>query len=402
MPRKNNNLYDIYPKYSKEEIDIIVDKLSKEDKEYLKLRFDIEKNTKESYFSLDNNKRKILSILDKIKKRLERNHLHKDIGSNKVLPLYERFNKYSKEEVDAVVNTLTPRSLNLFRLRFAKDGSILESYYSLDDNTKTKISSILSIMNNKIKNGINSLEKRSTYNLYRRLKTYSKEEVDTAIKRTSLKNKKLLRLKFDNNGDVLESYYSLDDYTKHRISVAIGAIKKLLKTKRSIYDTFNKFSKEEVDLMISNLTLEEKRILRLKYDDDMYIRYEYYNLSKEEQNLIELLILKKKNVMKNKGKVKITSTTNILERYNNFPREVVINTLKKLSFEEKELLGLKFNADGNYKKSYRQVNSDTKKKVRRFLNYQLPSLIKSNIKIIKMSKEKDNLNLYIILKEYPK
>ena len=71
MPRKNNNLYNIYPKYSKE------------DKEYLKLSFDIEKNTKESYFSLDsNNKRKILSILDKIKKRLERNHFHKDIGSN--------------------------------------------------------------------------------------------------------------------------------------------------------------------------------------------------------------------------------------------------------------------------------------------------------------------------------
>lgn len=118
-----SNIYEFLYEFDKEKIDCVLSMLSEEERKLIEQRFDrSEAGSLKDRFNREQ-LNKISSIIQKIKRRL--NNLDNLIQKNDTI--YDYFEGYSKEEIDAVLSSLSEKELHLISLKFAHNIDSIES-----------------------------------------------------------------------------------------------------------------------------------------------------------------------------------------------------------------------------------------------------------------------------------
>ena len=126
--RKIKSIYDYFPKYKKEQIDLVLDKLPEEDIKILKIRYG--EDIRGSYSSGEpnsvNDRIFAKTLIPKIKKFLDDNNKLEsytgDLRNSKDFKnIYELLSDYTKEEINIVIEGLQPEYKEVINLRYGEN-----------------------------------------------------------------------------------------------------------------------------------------------------------------------------------------------------------------------------------------------------------------------------------------
>lgn len=392
--------------YPKDKILSLVVKLSKEKQDLFYLCYNENLEVKENYEFLDSmTKRKANDLLNKLISKLENN------DKRRAKNFYERLRGYSKEEVDAAITCLMPEAQALYHLYHDANGDLLDNFYALDSNLKTKVRMLrgkVIYFAKKNRENPNGEEKKKLHlgTLYELLANYAKDEVDVAIKELAKKDQRILALRFDDAGNTKESYRDLDRKAKranYHIIKKIGIIidnryNKAKMSKRgpkvkNFYKRFKGFGKAEINLRIKWLSLENQQFLRSVYDEDGNPTSKFADLSKQELLHIIYLIQMIKRYLKPKNTCKQNDyrrTKNFYDRFKGYTKEEIDAEVRKLSSKELQFLAGIYNGNGKVK-----VGTLDRTKQRKLGNLiqKLKKKLENSKVNIKDYTEKENLKL---------
>ena len=370
-------LYQFLSDYSKEEIATAIERLSEEEKATFDLRFDELGNTKESYRTLDiKTKMKIKNLLIKIKKMINnKSELH--IG-RKVKNLYSRLEGYSKEEVDLIIKALSLKEQHILVRAYDQDGNPTSAFFDMDNKDKQYISNLFLKIKKYLRlgNTLNLGGNCNVKNFYNRFKVFSKEEIDRRIKYLPLKDQQFLASVYDKDGNPTNKFYELSSEEKKHITNLILKIKRYLKPRyaldapygrkrKNFYNRFNGFSKEEIDIKVKELSLEEQQFIAGIYDSSgkMIVNA----LSKNSERRINYLVVKIKNnlqIQEDSKKAQAALENNADNFYTNFEsydKKQVDEAKRSLPISYQELLNSIYDERGNLRVSKMKLTSDIQK-----------------------------------------
>lgn len=380
------NLYEYFPNYSREEVNIVIDKLTDQERLILKQRYG--DNFDESLTPLDDGlkfSQKIRHIKLKMRRLLNDSSLSIE-GRN--VNLYEYFSNYSEEEINIVIAKLTERERALLKQRYGEDFrkviSFKESKEANYDNIfdiRKKIKEMLDNPNSRVHNrGISC-------NIYAYFSPYSKEEIDLAVSKLNARDSKVLKLRFGE--DLLQSPKetgcSKQNLAKFRNTVR-PKIEKLLDDPKgqslngtsTIYKYFNNYSKEKIDLAISKLSEEDRHLLTLRYGEDLEHPVKALECtSKDIKDFYAKLLPKIMELLKDPNLIasKDTITKKIYEYFPLYSKEEVDLAISKLPNKDKDALKLRFGED--YQKPRQRVtgNKDDSIRLYNILNGKMTRLL---------------------------
>ncbi len=374
-------LYQFLSDYSKEEIAIAIDMLSAEEQAILALRFDESGNSKESYRTLDIKiKRKIDNLLIKIKKMINyKSELH---TGRKVKNLYSRFEGYSKEEVDLIIKALSLKEQQILVRAYDQDGNPTSAFFDMGNKDKQYISNLLLKIKRYLRLGstLNLGGNCNVKNFYNRFKVFSKEEIDMRIKYLPLKDQQFLASVYDKDGNPKGEFYELDRQGKQHITNLILKIKGYLKPRyaldapygrkrKNFYNRFNGFSKEEIDIKVKELSLEEQQFIAGIYASTGKMTVNA--LSKNSERRINYLVVKIKNKLEKQEDIqknqtiteKMTNVDNFYENFKAYDRRYVNEVKRSLPISYQELLNYVYDEKGNLKISKLKLTDTTKRAI---------------------------------------
>ena len=475
VQRKIKTIYDHFEDYSKEQIDTVLENLSEVEKELIVARYGEnlnnpvpgELNMKQSqkFYRLIPKIRKILNSQNSASKKETKEVESENILSNqetanltksslkdksvikeekrvdtqkkqplKIKSFYEYFNDYSKEQINIILKNLSEKEKSLIITMYGKDLSnpvpARLSYEQTIDFCKVLIPKIRDLLDNQNIN-IKSKKIRSIYEYF---KDYPKEQIDTVLENLSEEEKELIVARY---GDDLNNPVS-GKLNKEQINkfynILIPKIRRLLagpnkrsQKRKTIYEYFNGYSKEQIDTVLENLSKEDQALLRGRYGDDLNNPVpsklnkkqlnKFYNnlilkinkllasqsstiktkeniLNNEESNNSTKSFLKEENDNNEKGeRIDMTKRTtkkirSIYEYFDSYSKEQIDNVLKNLTKEEQALLRARYGEDLNNpvpgKLSLTQQQkfySGLIAKIRRRLSKQNTEVRKNNEKI---------------------
>jgi len=113
--------------------------------------------------------------------------------------------------------------------------------------------------------------------IYEILKPYSKEQINNLIEQLSEEDKVLLRKSYGDDLLTPERSYNWKDSDNQafygslipRMKKALSNKKPTSKKLKSIYEYFSTYSKEEIDIVLCELSEQEKELIKLSYGDDL-------------------------------------------------------------------------------------------------------------------------------------
>ena len=375
--RSLTTLYQLLSDYSKEEIAIAIKRLSEEEKVTFDLRFDELGNTKESYRTLDiKTKRKIENLLIKIKKMINnKSELH---TGRKVKNLYSRLEGYSKEEVDLIIKALSLKEQQFLASVYDKDGNPTSKFYELSSKEKNHITNLILKIKGYLKPryALDAPYGRKRKNFYNRFKVFSKEEIDKRIKYLPLKDQQFLASVYDKDGNPTNKFYELSSKEKNHITNLILKIKGYLKPRyaldapygrkrKNFYNRFNGFSKEEIDIKVKELSLEEQQFIAGIYDSNGKIIVNV--LSKNSERKMNYLVVKIKNNLQRQEDSKKeqaaleNNADNFYTNFESYDKKQVDEAKRSLPISYQELLNSIYDERGNLRVSKMKLTSDIQK-----------------------------------------
>lgn len=368
--KDQKSLEEIFKGYSKYQIRRVIYALPNKDRELLALKYNqetlkvktkSEPLTEEEMKCLDEliNK-KIVALLKEEKKVIRK-------------PLAKKINEYPKEEIQRIVNGLSPENQKLFYLRYDEDLNLRKDYETSNYyKIKNKVSALLGRIVIKLSRG-NEKKTGGAKNFYQRLRMYSKEEVDKTISCMSKQDQVLYHSCYDENGDVLTNFYTLDKETKNKINILVAKIKCFLNRKmmnseleasglpfkihtaKNFYNRFGAYSKEEVDLIVKLLPLKDQKILTSVYDKDGYPKDEFYKLNKRDKRYVSNLIVKLMKQLKT-GKVCNSNVKNLYGHFSDFSKKEINLRISHLPIEDQQFLASVYDKDGNPKGKFYELS----------------------------------------------
>lgn len=288
--------------------------------------------------------------------------------------IYEYFEEFSHEEVDEAIGYLNPKDKRILFLRYGNDfnnSAVSDEWNSVVANTfyKYVIPKIRKILVEiKAKEKDDSIKTVRAYHnnmtLFERFNTYTREEVIKAVSELDPEDERLIYLKYGDNLDSRTASPKLTEKERIRVSTNINhKLEKRLYQNRIdpnssrkrvgnriiklIYEFFPESSREEVDYMISLLSEEEKKIIWLRYGDDLDnpVTSEEFN-KKAANRLYRLIIPKIARMINNKrdGKV-IKEAKTFYSYFEGYTHEEVNTAIMELTPEEREIIYLKYGYD---------------------------------------------------------
>ncbi len=241
-PKVNPTVYDLLD-CSKKEFLLIYPKLEIEEQKDLSF-----------LLQADFNKPFVSSLpLDKIRKLIEKiKNLVKFAREN------SKLNDYGIERQQTI-------SVRISDSR----GAIISEEKDIEEQSKKKMPS----KKENVKSG------RKLQSIYSLLKEYTKEEIDAVISTLEEEDKRLLWLRYGADLEhPVENPLWKKECSNKFYSLLIGKIKRRLanginirrgKKIQSIYSLLKEYTKEEIDAVISTLEEEDKRLIWLRYGDDL-------------------------------------------------------------------------------------------------------------------------------------
>lgn len=306
-------IYEYFSNYSKEEIDRVLEILTDEEKELLNVRFFVE-NEMDSYNVLTGGKyQKWYLLIKKIKRLLNNSDLYVNINNGRICKkLYYYFPNYSKEEVDAVIENLPQEDKDVLNLRYRVSEQEELGVWTKKDAIHFFKGVIPKIRRKLEKTKCTVPVEHKLKDIYMRYPGYSKEDIDKCVESLSLNEKQLLSLKYTNIGILPVSDIEMTDIVKKRIRYIVDTkLNKRLKlinepTKTdinsrrrlvSIYEHFKGYNKELINEVVNSLSCEEKKLLKLKYGDNLEEPIQNVTMSSDEKikfnYLLQVTITKK-------------------------------------------------------------------------------------------------------------
>ena len=189
------------------------------------------------------------------------------VSKIKVKSIYEHFSSYEKEQVDAALEELTDEEKRLIALRY---GDNLENPISNKMDPK-EINAFYYKLLGKMKKKLALAELFKTQEFIDKTSEYSTDEkVVKALNEGYIDGKhcslstiaKFLDIEKDEAAKLLEKVETLDANGKEK-SV------KTNRTVKSIYEYFSSYTKEQINSVLEDLTDEEKRLITLRYGEDL-------------------------------------------------------------------------------------------------------------------------------------
>ena len=196
-----------------------------------------------------------------------RNKRERIVSKIKVKSIYEHFSSYEKEQVDAALEELTDEEKRLIALRY---GDNLENPISNKMDPK-EINAFYYKLLGKMKKKLALAELFKTQEFIDKTSEYSTDEkVVKALNEGYIDGKhcslstiaKFLDIEKDEAAKLLEKVETLDANGKEK-SV------KTNRTVKSIYEYFSSYTKEQINSVLEELTDEEKRLITLRYGEDL-------------------------------------------------------------------------------------------------------------------------------------
>ena len=196
-----------------------------------------------------------------------RNKRERIVSKIKVKSIYEHFSSYEKEQVDAALEDLTDEEKRLITLRY---GDNLENPISNKMDPK-EINAFYYKLLGKMKKKLALAELFKTQDFIDKTSEYSADEkVVKALSEGYIDGKhcslstiaKFLDIEKEEAAKLLEKVETLDANGKEK-SV------KTNRTVKSIYEYFSTYTKEQIDSVLEDLTDEEKRLITLRYGEDL-------------------------------------------------------------------------------------------------------------------------------------
>ena len=370
------NFYHRLGMHSKEKIDKAINFLPLNDKELYHLYYDKNGDALASFYTLDKDtKLRVKSLALKVKYIINKNS--DELGEERSLTtLYQLLSDYSKEEIAIAIKRLSEEEKVTFDLRFDELGNTKESYRTLDIKTKRKIENLLIKIKKMINNKSELHTGRKVKNLYSRLEGYSKEEVDLIIKALSLKEQQFLASVYDKDGNPTSKFYELSSKEKNHITNLILKIKGYLKPRyaldapygrkrKNFYNRFNGFSKEEIDIKVKELSLEEQQFIAGIYDSNGKIIVNV--LSKNSERKMNYLVVKIKNNLQRQEDSKKeqaaleNNADNFYTNFESYDKKQVDEAKRSLPISYQELLNSIYDERGNLRVSKMKLTSDIQK-----------------------------------------
>ena len=196
-----------------------------------------------------------------------RNKRERIVSKIKVKSIYEHFSSYEKEQVDAALEELTDEEKRLIALRY---GDNLENPISNKMDPK-EINAFYYKLLGKMKKKLALAELFKTQEFIDKTSEYSTDEkVVKALNEGYIDGNhcslstiaKFLDIEKDEAAKLLEKVETLDANGKEK-SV------KTNRTVKSIYEYFSSYTKEQINSVLEELTDEEKRLITLRYGEDL-------------------------------------------------------------------------------------------------------------------------------------
>ncbi len=149
-------------------------------------------------------------------------------------------------------------------------------------------------------------KRRNANTIYEYFGNYSKEQIDEMLTKLNGEEMKLIRLRFGEDLNISSSTNLTEEQSYKFYGLLATKMKRLLKNPntnliklKTIYEHFNNYSKEQVDEMLSKLSEEDKKLIRLRYGDDLN-EHVLTKLTKEESNkFYSVLVPRMKKLLEN-------------------------------------------------------------------------------------------------------
>lgn len=331
-----------------------------------------------------------------------------------VKSVYEIFPNASKKDIDNAISLLSEKDKDLLYRRYGYDLEKPKFVILSQEESKKYSTSVLP----KLRKLVNRVRKsdgefqvtRVYYTIYDYFSSYTKDEVDNAINSLSNYEKELLHERYGENLLLPKKKDSMTPRKRKEFySKVITKLRKRLSNSKkiesgvkvghkynTIYDFFFGYKKEDIDIVIDNLTEEDLNILSSKFEGDIKTSTKSISLSRQEYNKFLNVIAKMKRRLKNQTeKEKSSNRKTIYDLLEEYSKEQIDEAIEKLKPEYKELVYRKYGSDLSNPTIH---NNLTKKEYATFYN----TVIKHIKMIIEGPKVKTYKSVYKTFSEYTK
>ena len=188
------------------------------------------------------------------------------------------------------------------------------------------------------------------------------DEVRRVIENLPEREKQIIMLYFGfnceplNQNEISSQMKISQSYVSRIITATLKTIKLQLENNefqnkrrlKPIYEYFSDFSKEEIDNMLSQLNENEKKLVRMRYGDDLEHPVTDPSWTRENSYIFyRFLVPKMKRLLKNTTKpiYKNRKLKTIYELFSDFSKDEIDNMLSQLNEDEKELVRMRYGDD---------------------------------------------------------
>jgi len=407
---KRQQLFDLYPGYTKEQILAVINLLSEENKQIIELYYGLngkksistEEIAKQLNVETNYINNRIYSIEKQIKRRLKNKRF-------KIKTIFDLYPEYTENQILGTISTLPLKSRKIIELKFGLNGNKAISFENIAkqlnleiDYIKIKFQQIKQQIKRRLEKKM--FKKESIFDLY---PEYSEEQILGAIDTLNSKNKKIIELKYGLNGNEFLETNQIAKYfntTVAAINSFQWSIEKQIKRrlekgifkKESIFDLYPEYTKEQILGAISTLNSKNQKIIELKYGlngrecrENPEIAKEFNIQSSEVSKTINSI---QKQIEKRleRGQFK---KEEIFDLFPGYTKEQILYVIDTLSVDSKKIIELRYGLNGN--EAISNVELENQYNVHRASSRVYSIMIQIKERLEK-SKTKDNmiLNLY--------
>ena len=283
---KLQTIYELLSPYSKEEIDLVIKNLSFKDKRLIYLRYGSDLGIPDSsnwssYYDYEFYNK----LIFKMRRLLASLRKGKYISNSKAIrTIYQKFQDYSKTQVDYAISLLLDDEKQVLYLRYGND---LESPDTSNWNMeyKSKFDSICRKLETLLKNIKNGGDIKIRYQrivtIYELLKKYCKEDIDDVLESLTPSEKHLLYLRYGSNLNNPDSSNWSKEYE-------IYFYKKLLpKIRRKLEKKFQEINGKQEEIVVNNSS--NKEVLKIVSKTLTKLKDKRYSILLEKYSIKEIL-----------------------------------------------------------------------------------------------------------------
>ena len=265
--------------------------------------------------------------------------------------IYQLLSNYTKEEIEFVISKLNNHDKSLIYLRY---GSNLENP-DYRNWKKEYIYQFYGKLLPKMKRFLKSIREGKTLaqggkiikTIYQEFNDYEKEDIDYVISLLPDDDKQVLYLRYGydfSNPDTsnwdskyLNKLFDIKEKIRIRLKHLEEGYEVTFKINglSTIYQILNKYTKEEIDLVLENLSIEDKHLLWLRYGDDLNNPVRNPNWKRDDNISFykKLLPRIRTKLEKNRQMLKGQKETIEIDSNNPYLLKIVKETLEKLKDE---------------------------------------------------------------------